>query len=422
MKHASFLALLFCLLAGAVRAANVTGTVTDQNANPVIGQMISVTDSLNTFSLSTTTGAGGAYSVTLPSNIPVGMQIVVSTPACGIIMADYAVYNGSVANIAVNFVNPCSSASSFVLQGSVTTSPAGSNGAADLYLIEVDYDSVLQSWTLTAIDTITTTSTGAYSQTYSTYPGVTGGGLLLKAALRSNHPDYAAYLPTYYTSSLVWSTATNLSAANFLNNAITNINMTAGTNPGGPGFIGGSVLQGANKTAGVGDPLSSRLLLLTTMSGQPVSYAYSNASGQFSFPNVAYGSYKLFGDAWGKQNPVLTVTVSAAQPSISNITFEENSTSFVGHIDGLWVGNAPTSLSSVRVFPNPATDLVQLNGLDAVHGEKTLTLAGVNGALIAKQTVAQGEVASISVGSLPAGVYTLRVQTADGTATFKVVK
>jgi hypothetical protein len=419
MKHTSFLVLFLCLIAGAVRAANVTGTVTDQNANPVTGQSIIVTDSLNTFSLTATTGAGGTYSVTLPSNVPIGMQIEISTPACGIIMTSYAVYTG--ASITSNFVNQCPSTSSYVLQGNVTLSGVANNGVADLYLIEVDYDSAVASWTLTAIDTITTTSTGTFSQTYTSYPGVTGGGLLLKAALRGNHPNYAAYLPTYYTSSLVWSGATNLSASNFIGNAMTNINMTAGTNPGGPGFIGGSVLQGANKTAGVGDPLSSRLLLLTTMTGQPVSYAYSNASGQFSFPNIAYGTYKLFGDAWGKQNPALIVTISAGQPSVANITFEENSTSFVGHVGGL--GIRPVSgLQGVKVFPNPATDVVSLSGLSGTAGDKAISLRSMNGAIISQHQVASGVDPVIPTDALPAGIYILDVHTEQGTTQFKIVK
>lgn len=420
MKHTSFLALVLCLLAGALRAATVSGTVTDQFSNPVAGQIIHVTDSNNNFNLLDTTNASGAYSVTLPGSVVIGTAIISSTPACGIIMMNYAVYSGG--NIISNFINQCPSTSSYVLQGSVTLSGVANNGIADLYLIEMDYDSVLSSWTLTAIDTITTTSTGTFSQTYTSYPGTTGGGLLLKAALRSNHPNYANYLPTYYTSSLLWSGATNLTASNFIGNAITNINMTVGVNPGGPGFIGGSVLQGANKAAGVGDPLSSRLILLTTMAGQPVRYTYSNASGQFSFSNLAYGTYKVFGDAWGKQNPALVVSISAAQPSISNITFEENSGSFVGQIGGLGIGDISGKLSSIEAYPNPAGDHVLLAGLDAIAGEKLVTLCNVNGAVLSQHRFLQGKSAVVPTAALPAGLYILHLQTGEGSATLKIVK
>ena len=75
----------------------------------------------------------------------------------------------------------------------------------------------------------------------------------------------------------------------------TNISLIAGTNPGGPGFIGDSVLLGANKSAAVGDALDGRMLLLATSSGQAVAYTSSNASGQFSFPNLAYGTYDFRG-------------------------------------------------------------------------------------------------------------------------------
>src|SRR5437764_808468 len=64
------------------------------------------------------------------------------------------------------------------------------------------------------------------------------GDLLVKAALLSSNSSYWSYLPTYKENSLTWNTA---HAASFTLGA-NNIHMVAGTNPGGPGFIGGSVL------------------------------------------------------------------------------------------------------------------------------------------------------------------------------------
>ena len=419
MKPTSFLTLLLCLLAGAIRAATVSGTVTDQFSNPVANHTVYVGDTSSTLNLSATTNTSGIYSITLPSTLPIGTHLYIYIYTCGTLRTDTAVYNGS--NITCNIIHGCPSSSTYTLQGTVTLSGATNNGIADLYLIEADYDSVLTSYTLTAIDTIATNSNGAFSQTYTSYPGNTGI-LLLKAALRTNHPLYASYLPTYYDSSLLWSGATSLTASDFLGNAVMNINMIAGTNLGGPGFIGGSVLQGANKTAGVGDPLSSRLILLTTMAGQPVRYTYSNASGQFSFSNLAYGTYKVFGDAWGKQNPALVVSISAAQPSISNITFEENSNSFVGQIGGLGIGDFSGKLSSIKAYPNPAGDHVLLAGLDAVAGEKLVTLCNVNGGVLSQHRFLQGKSAVVPTAALPAGLYILHVQTSEGSTTLKIVK
>jgi hypothetical protein len=196
--------------------------------------------------------------------------------------------------------------------------------------------------------------------------------------------------------------------------------MAAGTNPGGPGFIGGSVLVGANKSTAVGDPLS-RILLLTTMSGQPVAYTYSDASGHFQFSGIALGTYQIFGDAWGKTNPALTVTLSAAKPSVSDVVFEENNKTFKGHIGNLNAGTT-IALNAVAAYPNPVTDHVQLSGLNAISGSKTVVLTDITGAVIARQTVEYGSPASISTGTLAAGIYMLQLQTSEGSASFKIVK
>jgi hypothetical protein len=276
--------------------------------------------------------------------------------------------------------------------------------------------------TLTAIDSTTTGSSGGgYSFSYSSIPyQISYGSLLLKAMLLPSHPSYASFLPTYRTSSLNWSAATALTAANFAPATSTNINMIAGTNPGGPGFIGGSVLVGANKSTGVGDPLSSRLLLLTDNAGQGIAYTYSDASGQFQFPSLAYGTYKIFGDAWGKTNPALTVTISAANPTINNVVFEENDKTVKGSVGGL--GHVPTPRIGVTNNPNPVTDYVQVNGLNSIGGAKTIVLSDVTGAVITRQTVEQNGVFSISTAALPAGVYLMQLHTTEGSASYKIVK
>lgn len=421
MKQFSFFTVLFCLLASLVGAATISGVVLNGNSQPVANQIVYASDSTSNMSnpafFQATTNAQGQFTMTVPSAVTTGSTIHVWTFACGLVY--YNVHSYSGANLTSNF-NICGSpASTYVLKGNITLGGAANNGIATVYLIQAAYDSMAQDWTLNAIDSIQTNSNGAYSKTYNSYPSTSG--LLLKVALNTGHPQYANYLPTYYTSALNWYNATNVTVANFTNNTNTNINMIAGTNPGGPGFIGGYVLQGANKGTGVGDPLNHRLLLLTTAAGTPVAYTYTNAQGQFSFPSLAYGTYKIFGDAWGKNNPALTVTLSASQPGISNITFEENSTKFEGHIGGLSVGQLST-LPGVRLYPNPATDYVQLEGIETIQGSKSIVLTGISGAVILKQEVAAGQSVRIPTAQLAAGVYLLQVQTASGNAQFKVVK
>lgn len=414
MKRIPILTLLLCMLAIGTYAATLSGTVTDvTTGNPVSGQKVYVYDSLSFWSDSTTTNSSGGYSFTVPTAVPSGDLIMAYTAGCGGFRSWFTgFYAGT--NMTANFTT-CSS-SPFILHGYITLGGVPNSGGAKLYLIRKTYDSISAAHILTAIDSMVTGTGGYYTKTFSSVPA---GTLLLKAALLPSNPSYSSYLPTYYNGSASWSSATALGTSNF-SSVMTNINMIGGTNPGGPGFIGGSVLMGANKTAGVGDPLPSRIIILTNSANQPVAYTYSDASGHFEFRNIAIGSYKLYGDAWGKNNPTLNVTLSNSQQSVNNVVFEENSTEFAGRIGGVGTG-IPAQLATLKVYPNPATAYVQIDGLSTVNGDKTITLRGVTGAVISSQTVNTASL-RIATGELPAGMYILHVATEAGSASYRFVK
>jgi hypothetical protein len=412
MKQLSLLTLC-CLLSVFAGAATLSGTVTvgAPTIAPIVGQKVYVIDSFNTYRDSAVTNSLGQYSFTLPGSFTNPTYLFVSSPACGSMNTQFAMYTGS--NVTTNFTL-CNTFP--ILRGTVSLGSTTNIGLATVYLIRKQYDPSIMDTTLTAIDSIiTATSGGAFAKAYASIPT---GTLLMKAALQSTHPSYSSFLPTYDTNATTWSSARVLSGLHFMFS--TTINMTAGVNPGGPGFIGGSVLVGANKSTGVGDPLSSRILLLTNNAGQPVAYTYSNASGQFQFPNLAYGTYKLSGDAWGKTNPPLTITISASNPSVPDVVFEENNKTFKGHIGSLNVSGP--ALSGLSVYPNPVTDYLQLKGLSSIGGAKTIVLSDVTGAVISRQTVEQNGNAGISTAALPAGTYLLQVLTTEGNATYKIVK
>ncbi len=279
------------------------------------------------------------------------------------------------------------------------------------------------SYTLTAVDSQEVADS---LHAYSFIMPQVGSGcqLLVKAAFKSNSAHYANYLPTYYagsgtTGNLMWSGATAITTAG--NNY--NFTMVAGTNPGGPGFVGGSVLAGANKGTAVGDPLEGRIMLLTDMSDNAVAYTTTDANGEFSFSSLANGTYKLFGDQWGKDNPVLYVTVDANNQNINNIVFEENDTQFKGRY--VWatnVTNVNSELGKVSVFPNPVQGQINIDGLNNISGDKVVTITSVTGAVIFSQTYNEGQQVSIGANDMAAGLYMLEVQTTAGNKTFKLVK
>jgi hypothetical protein len=302
-----------------------------------------------------------------------------------------------------------------IVQGKVVLAVSGAPAkGAKVYFIEKTGTS--PNFTLAAIDSTVTDTSGAFFDSLS--PSA-GSALLIKAALPSSHVNYATNLPTYYTSSLNWSGATTVT----LPNISIHLQLIGGTNPGGPAFIGGSVLLGANKTTGVGDPLPSRLIILTNASNAPIAYTYTNAQGVFAFPNLAYGTYKVFGEVMGKTSGIMTITLSAADDSMQYIVFEENSKTFDGKI--VWpasVNELKNNVNSISVYPVPAKDVIILDGIENIAGTKQVKLHDITGAIVMQQVYGNKEKVSIPISNLPGGVYMLQVNTAEGNKVFRVLK
>jgi hypothetical protein len=330
-KH--LLILIMVLLSSAGFAQfTFSGTVMTTTSLPVAGQTVFVqTDSITwdttmspQFTRSAVTNSAGAYTVTLPSSIKPPHPIKAYTANCtGPNLVNSHTYAG--ANITSNFtkcVLPSPSVS-----GKIYTGSTGATNAK-VYLIDKYQDSVLVgstwvlSWMLKVKDSALTNATGDYSMPY---PTSLRGSLLAKAFLLPASSVYASYLPTYYTSSIIWSGATALPSSSVVT---ANITLTPGTNPGGPGFVGGSVIMGANKSTAVGDPLPGRQIILTDGSNNAIAYTFSDAGGMFGFLNLPYGTYKIFGDVMGKTSIPLTFTLSASYPSANSIQFKETSQTF----------------------------------------------------------------------------------------------
>lgn len=94
--------------------------------------------------------------------------------------------------------------------------------------------------TLTAVDTFENNGSAYGTFFFWTTPG----DYLVKAALTPSDSKYTDYLPTYYGDSLNWYDATVVSTSM---RPYLRINLVPGVNPGGPGFVGGLISQGANR-------------------------------------------------------------------------------------------------------------------------------------------------------------------------------
>lgn len=225
---------------------------------------------------------------------------------------------------------------------------------------------------------------------------------LVKAALLPGSSLYADYLPTYHYSNMLWSGADPVhpGAGNFG----VNINMIAGSNPGGPGFIGGYVSQGANKS---GDVLDGIQVLLLTGTGDPVASVHTSNGGRYEFSNLALGTYQVLVEIPGKPSSVYTITLTQTQPSSDDNDFEVNKAdiSLVNSVITL-----PASIG--KMFPNPVKETLFLEWTAEAEDQLTLTFLSVDGKVLASQTIVRnGDMhAALDVSGLPQGIVIMRIE------------
>lgn len=304
--------------------------------------------------------------------------------------------------------------SSYALSVLVSANPAQAATLAEVFLVKYD---TAQGGTLTAIDTVQTSANG-----FAHFSSIPNGKYLVKAALLPNSPGYTQFLPTYYESALFWDSGTYVHvphdpASPNVATAIS-IQMIPGTNPGGPGFIGGRVIEGANFNGSIvddrseGDPIAGVSVVLETLDGQAVASTLTDASGAYAFDNLAYGSYKISIDIINIPVASAVVTLSPDAPAVKELTFKADDDSAV-----LPAPEAPFGPRLV-LWPNPvAADL----NLKLPAQESTLALRDALGKVV-YQAVVHGEQATLPMSHLAQGAYWLSVRSGNVITTQKVWK
>ncbi|MCB9231447.1 MAG: carboxypeptidase regulatory-like domain-containing protein [Bacteroidia bacterium] len=283
---------------------------------------------------------------------------------------------------------------------------------AEVFLIVYD---TANGGTLTAVDTTTVSPQGTF-----VFSNVANGDYLVKAALLPSSSYYAGYLPTYFGNSLFWSGATTISVtANMSYSA--SILLSAGNNPGGPGFVGGLVSQGANKTHGVGDPLDHVQVMVLDLTDAPVQYTYTNANGEFNFTNLAYGTYKIYIEEFGKVTTPYLVTLSAQNPGVTDLMFHVHSGSVALGANTL----LHQTDRAIRVFPNPVKEAVYVGFELENAGEVSVQIMDLQGKILSTETGVFGpgkQQITLDCQSISAGVYFVKFIHEDQIQISKLLK
>ncbi len=314
--------------------------------------------------------------------------------------------NGCTSTACVDAFFPVTSFAVWVAAGDSIGDPV----IAQVYLIE--YDSL--AGTLTLAYTQQTNTSG-----FAEFPDVNPGRYLIKASIVPGTVGYTEYLPTYGHSALLWSDAQRYTVYPYSGNGAY-IYLIPGQNPGGPGFIGGLISEGANFTgghtqaefSGEGDPIAGASVVITLPDGTAVAATTTNAAGVYSFPSLAYGTYVVTINMLGIPPVSTTVTLSPAQPGFSGINFDVTQ-------NGATLSSKDVDIEAfTKVSPNPVRDVLQV---DLKDSEGELLLTNMQGQIMQKVAVNATQM-RLSLASLPEGVYLLTARTAKGSQSTRIVK
>ena len=330
--------------------------------------------------------------------------------------------NFSVCLTAVDSINGCSDTICkqlnipYSLQGTIYRNNNQLADSGRVWLIRMTTDSITGDTILTAIDSAVFVQPNA---TYN-FPNVTPGSYLLKAALLPGAAFYGNRLPTYYIKETRWDKATFINVNSPC--ATADIVLKAGNNPGGPGFIGGLVKQGANKT---GDPLEKILVVLYHANGDPSGFTYTDINGEYAFDNIALGDYKVVVDLLGKHSAEYIVTIDATNPSDKKGNFDVNT-------KDVTLSKKPTGIAKLikgklSLYPNPAANSVNLY-FDATTTETTtITVMDMSGKVVLTQNIIitdGSNHAQLYVTNIESGLYlvTIKTNNAHYTGKLSIVK
>ncbi len=419
MKKLYILILLLCFAAGANGQRMVRGQVLRTNGDTVINAKVyiypdTVNDSATFVPMLDTTNVNGSFQFTLPLSVPFGAKFIISTLDCD--SATYVTNNLTYAGVNINSnliicVVQNTSFSGYVHLGSPLKRPAIKD--AWVYLISKCPGDVLSY-----IDTVETDTNGYFR--VDSFPTLgTGCELIMKAVLKTTSTDYKKYLPAYHetatTYSLRWSGGKEITKPASKNGVI--ILLPEAMNPhGGPSVLAGHARDEATQTR-----LPDKVLFITDMNDVTVDHTFTDANGDFAFTNLPFGTYKLFGDVWGKDNPDLVVTVDADHVSYYNIVFRENGTEFKGMIAVSVADNSALS-QNIQVYPNPVQDVIYIHYAGNNTGDVQVTLMNTTGGTVYSNQYNTGNTIAVPVQSLPQGVYILNIGTDNCRATYRILK
>ena len=233
------------------------------------------------------------------------------------------------------------------------------------------------------------------------------GTYLVKAGLNETSAYYSQYTPTYFGEQYYWYNAQQI--VNDINNYDYNISLIYGANPGGNGFVGGSIDDGPFRLynpeySSAQSPVMGAQVIITDLADVPQRWIESDASGNFQMSDLAYGTYRLMADQPGMTCLPIEFTLSEETPGVDiDLVMGDDITGIQEPI---------TAIVQGEVFPNPAQTSASIRIQLPVAGKLAYTLTTLTGQVVVNgaETTASGkQTLNIPVSGLAQGLYVLNL-------------
>jgi PKD repeat protein len=267
--------------------------------------------------------------------------------------------------------------------------------------------------TLTAVDSVIVYPwVGSY-----TFNNAASGLYLTKAAPSYGNAPIPAYgfVPTYHDSSLYWSGASTIIHAGGITTG-RDIWMQYGAPTTGPGFIAGSINQGAGKGTGTGVP--NVLVFLRDGSNKMIASTYTNEDGNYTFTNLPIGSYSVYPE---KINYATTsasaLNVTTGQTSKTDVDFVQTNVEIKPKA-GLGIPTVSGN-DGIKIYPNPVAAQLFIENKTGRFNQFTITNA--LGQVIKQEGLKQGN-NNIETASFEPGIYYIIINGVDGARAMKIMK
>lgn len=244
------------------------------------------------------------------------------------------------------------------------------------------------------------------------------GNYIVKVDPEYFSSSYKKYIPSYFGNRLHWENA-SLIALN-KDNYSADIDLIKALPFGnGEGRINGNIRFMKDKKTIDEGPAAGVEILLMDESYNTLTLTYSDIQGNFSFSDLAFGTYNLYAEITGiKTNPV-TISLDPNNPvsSFINLIISNNEI-FIG-IDN--VNNHAISYIG-NIFPNPSIDKANIEIFLIRASELKMEIYNKLGQLITStnRTLKQGRhILPINTNQLSNGIYYFKVTTDDGNSIVK---